>query len=116
MKGFIIAVVAILWLSQTLAAGDRETAFRQYLDFGSMVKGGQVTPGWILAGPEFWYAEGGPQDRVIYRVNPAENTETELFDVEKLRTVLAGTMRLLEFVSAQDHLATQVDSYPPVQS
>jgi len=58
MKRLIIAVVAALWLPITLAADDRETAFRQYLDFGSMVKGGQVTPGWILAGPEFWYAEG----------------------------------------------------------
>ena len=92
MKRLIIAVVAALWLPITLAADDRETAFRQYLEFGSMVKGGQVTPGWILAGPEFWYAEGGPQDRVIYLVNPAENSKTELFDVGRLRTALARAL------------------------
>ena len=62
---FTLFIALFLPLTQA-ANDDRDVVYQKYLDFGSMVEGGQFTPGWILAGPEFWYAEGGPQDRIIY--------------------------------------------------
>ena len=62
-----------------------EAAYQSYMDFASLVRGGRVTPGWMADGSSFWFAEGGPQDRVIYTVDPVSNTKSELFDVPRLR-------------------------------
>src|SRR6185436_1790028 len=59
-----------------------------YLDFGDLVKGGSVVPSWMADGSSFTYAEGGPQDRVIYKLSPGAGQKTPLFDTPRLRAAL----------------------------
>ncbi|MDP6810430.1 MAG: DPP IV N-terminal domain-containing protein [Kiritimatiellia bacterium] len=86
------ALLAALCLPLASMANDREAVYQKYMDFGALVDGGEVTPGWMLAGPEFWYAQGGPQDREILRVDPAENSIAPLFDVPRLRAALTEVL------------------------
>jgi len=56
------------------------------------VKGGSIEPHWMADGSSFWYAEGAPQNTVIYNVDPKANTKTPLFDTTRLRQALAGVL------------------------
>jgi dipeptidyl aminopeptidase/acylaminoacyl peptidase len=69
-----------------------EEVYRAYLRYRNLVRGGQVTPGWICGGPSFWYAEGGPQDRVLWRVDPEANAKEPLLDVGRLRAALTEAL------------------------
>jgi dipeptidyl aminopeptidase/acylaminoacyl peptidase len=64
---------------------EREAMYYRYLEFPSYVKGGSVEPHWMADGSSFWYAEGGPEQTVIWKVDPQANTRTELFDTARLR-------------------------------
>ena len=72
-----------------VAEDERQARFEQYLDFAALVQGGSVQPNWLADGSTFWYVEGGPADRVIWRVDPAENSREALFDVPRLRAAIA---------------------------
>jgi len=68
---------------------EREAVYRTYLEsLDRMVAGGQVTPGWLSDGSSFWYSEGSPADRVIYRVDPVAGTKEPMFDIARLRSAL----------------------------
>jgi len=71
---------------------ESEAVYKAYLSFQDLVRGGEVSPSWILGGPSFWYAEGGPQDRVIWRLDPVANVKEPLFDVARLRTTLTEAL------------------------
>ena len=73
-------------------APEREAAYQRYLDFGSLIEGGRVTPNWMPDGDSFWYAEGGPQNTVIHRVDPATGVVEELFDTPRLRAALTEAL------------------------
>lgn len=76
-------------------AGDdaeRERVYDAYLDFDRLVVGGDVTPNWIGGGSSFWYAEGGPQDRVILKVDPVANEKRPLLDPARLQRALADAL------------------------
>ena len=66
----------------------REAMYRRYLEFASYVKGGSIEPHWMADGSSFWYAEGGPANTVIWKVDPKVNTKTPLFDTARLRQAL----------------------------
>jgi dipeptidyl aminopeptidase/acylaminoacyl peptidase len=89
-----VALVVALAATETHAGTpeENEAVYQAYMEFGDMVEGGSVTPGWILGGPSFWIAEGGPQNTVIYRVDPAANAKEELFDVPRLREALTEAL------------------------
>ena len=70
------------------SASVREEMYRRYLDLSSYVKGGKVEPHWLADGSSFWYAEGSPDNTVIWKVDPEANAKEPLFDVAKLRKVL----------------------------
>ncbi|HVV76139.1 MAG TPA: DPP IV N-terminal domain-containing protein [Mycobacteriales bacterium] len=67
----------------------RDSVYQAYLRYGDLIRGWRVTPGWIVAGPSFWYAEGGANDRTMWVVDPVANTREPLFDVERLRKSLS---------------------------
>ena len=73
-------------------APEREAAYQRYLDFGSLIEGGRVTPNWMPDGDSFWYAEGGPQNTVIHRVDPTTGVVEELFDTPRLRAALTEAL------------------------
>ena len=78
--------------AQAAGQSQRQEVFRRYLEFGTLVKGGVVTPNWMMDGNSFWYAEGAPHETVIYKVDPAANTKTPLFDTVRLRRALATAL------------------------
>lgn len=78
--------------TEDAAFSESEGVYRAYLSYQDLVRGGQVTPSWILNGPSFWYADGGPQDRMIWRVDPETNTKEPLFDVARLRMALTDAL------------------------
>jgi dipeptidyl aminopeptidase/acylaminoacyl peptidase len=43
-------------------------------------------------GNSFWYAEGAPENTVIWKVDPVANTKEELFDTGRLRNALEGEL------------------------
>ena len=59
--------------------------YYRYLEFPSYVKGGAIEPHWMADGSSFWYAEGAPDNTVIYKVDPKANTKTPMFDTARLR-------------------------------
>ena len=92
---FVVTVVAIVFSIVPLASAqeakpsDREAMYRRYLEFASYVKGGYIEPHWMADGSSFWYAEGAPDNTVIWKVDPKANTKTPLFDTRRLRKALA---------------------------
>jgi dipeptidyl-peptidase 4 len=94
-------VVAALawWMGAGLTATaverppDREAVYQSYLEgFDQLVSGGRISPTWFDDGSSFWYAKGGPDDRIIYRVDPVAGTKTPIFDVARLRNGLAKAL------------------------
>jgi dipeptidyl aminopeptidase/acylaminoacyl peptidase len=86
----LLTLLAVVGLSvpqaaDTVSDAERLEVFRKYLDFGSYLHGGRVTPYWMSDGDRFWYAdeEGG---HTTYRlVDPNSATVTDLFDLTRLR-------------------------------
>ena len=91
-------IVACLALSFSPAAAQqsdsarREERFWRFLSFGTMVRGGAVSPHWMADGSSFWYSTGGPDSTVLLRVDPATNTVVPLVDVGRARRALAGVL------------------------
>ncbi len=73
---------------QEVEQSEREAMYSRYLEFASYIKGGSIEPHWMADGSSFWYAEGGPENTVIWRVDPNANTKTALFDTARLRQAL----------------------------
>ena len=98
MHWLLIAVVFIVVAqAQALRAQDekqseREAMYHRYLEFPSYVKGGSIQPHWMADGSSFWYAEGAPANTVVYKVDPAANTKTPLFDTGRLRRALTEAL------------------------
>ena len=61
---------AVLAGAQETAQSEREAMYSRYLDFASYVTGGSVEPHWMADGSSFWYAEGAPENTVIYQIDP----------------------------------------------
>ncbi len=68
---------------------EREEMYRRYLEFPKYVKGGKVDPHWMADGNSFWYAEGAPENTVIWKVDPIANIKEPMFDSARLQKVLA---------------------------
>ncbi|MGH8057683.1 MAG: DPP IV N-terminal domain-containing protein, partial [Candidatus Entotheonellia bacterium] len=83
-----VAASASPGIAQEAAHSEREAMYYRYLEFASYVKGGSITPHWMAGGSSFWYAEGAPANRVIWKVDPKANTKTPLFDTARLRKAL----------------------------
>jgi hypothetical protein len=78
--------------AQETTQSERETMYRRYLDFPSKAMGGWLPPHWMADGSSFWYAEGGPTNTVIYKVDPRANTRLPLFDAPRMRKALAAVL------------------------
>jgi dipeptidyl aminopeptidase/acylaminoacyl peptidase len=60
---------------------------------GTVIKGGIVMPAnWLADGRSFWFAEGAPENTVIYKVNPNSNSKKPLLDAARLRRSLAQAL------------------------
>ncbi|MDE0365371.1 MAG: alpha/beta fold hydrolase [Gammaproteobacteria bacterium] len=87
------SIVALITGVPVAVAGEERLAvFERYLDFASLVKNASVKPNWLSDGSSFWYAEGGPAARVIWKIDPAANSKEALFDTERLRAAIAAAI------------------------
>lgn len=77
---------------QDIPASERDSMYYRYLEFAELVRGGTVTPHWMADKSSFWYAEGAPDQTVIYKVDPAADAKTPLFDGARLRGVLTDVL------------------------
>ncbi len=92
---FAFPIGALVASFSVLASGipqDREAAYQAYLDYQRMIDGGRVAPNWLPDGSGFWYVAGGPNDREIFRVDPAENSVQPFFDAARLRAALTEAL------------------------
>lgn len=78
--------------AQEPTKSEREEMYYRYLDLRSYIKGGSIEPHWMADGSSFWYAEGAPDNTVIYKVDPRANTKTPLFDTARLRKALTSLL------------------------
>ncbi len=86
------AIAAPLVRAQETAQTEREAMYHRYLEFASYVKGGNVDPHWMADGSSFWYAEGAPDNTIIWKVDPKKNTKVPLFDTTRLRQTLTEAL------------------------
>ncbi len=89
-RGIVLLVTGIVAAAPLAHAGEptrseQEAMYYRYLEFPSYVKGGYIEPHWMADGSSFWYAEGAPDNTVIWKVDPNANTKTALFDTARLR-------------------------------
>ncbi len=87
-----LAVIASLVRAQEPRQSEREAMFLRYEEWAEWawlhLEGDSIQPHWMADGSRFWYAEGGPANTVIWRVDPRANTKTPLFDTARLRVAL----------------------------
>ncbi len=94
---FIILVVSISFIvplvfPENSEQSEREAMYYRYLEFPSLIKGGSIQPHWMADGNNFWYAEGAPDNIIIYKVDPKANTKAALFDTIRLRRALTSLL------------------------
>ena len=87
----LLPFAPLVWSDESRQT-EREAMYRRYLEFPSYVKGGKVEPHWMADGSSFWYAEGGPANTVIWKVDPEANTKGTLFDTARLRKALTKAL------------------------
>ena len=80
-----LGLISSAGFAQEAEQSEREAMYYRYLEFPSYVKGGAIEPHWMADGSSFWYAEGAPDNTVIYKVDPKANTKTPMFDTARLR-------------------------------
>ncbi|MBA2258799.1 MAG: DPP IV N-terminal domain-containing protein, partial [Acidobacteria bacterium] len=76
---------------RSVAPPGREEMYRRARTFAAMTRGGVVRARWMADG-SFWYADGAPDNTVIYKVDPAAKAKTPLFDTPRLRAALASVL------------------------
>lgn len=69
---------------------ERDSAYRAYLGFGDLVRGGRVDPNWMADGDRFWYTEDGPDGTVAYLVDPDGDPVVFLLDPDRLGEITAS--------------------------
>ncbi len=88
--GLVLITLAVN--AQPKDQSEREEMYRRYLDFPKYVKGGAIEPNWMSDGNSFWYAEGAPENTVIWKVDPVTNTRKPMFDTDRLRQSMAKVL------------------------
>ena len=133
--GMIVVVglmLTVVLAAQETPQSEREAMYSRYLDFASYVKGGAIQAHWMADGSSFWYAEGAPENTIIYQVDPQANTRVPLFDTPRLReeltpllgneppyqglpfeefTFIGNGERAVEFTVAEKPFILQLDTY-----
>jgi hypothetical protein len=84
--------VTILTSQQSTEFQKRSELINRWTRVQSYIKGGNIQPHWMKDHNSFWYAEGAPDNTIIYKVDPKANTKTPLFETQRLRDGLASVV------------------------
>jgi dipeptidyl-peptidase-4 len=76
--------------AQQLHPEQRDSVYRQYLRFPTLVKGGRVEPNWMADGSRFWYTEDGSDGAATFLVDPGSDAVISSLDAERAREVAAS--------------------------
>ena len=87
-----LVVIAPFMSTQEAKQSEHEAMYQRYAQFASYVKGGSIEPHWMAGGNSFWYAEGVPENTIIWKIDLKYNTKTPLFDPVRLRGAIADAM------------------------
>jgi len=96
----ILTVIVFVWplngFSDKDSAITPEEMYIRYLDTAlsgkvmTLIKGGiMMKANWMADGHSFWYAEGAPENTVVYKFDPAKKSKKPLFDTARMRKALA---------------------------
>ena len=85
-RSLVVLTVAALGAATAGSAQSpaQQERYERYLEIGSLVTGGRVTPNWLADGTGFWFAEGGPENTVLIQVDRA-GQRRPLLDVARVR-------------------------------
>jgi len=96
-----MALIAFLMAFSPLTRPEREIItpdemYHRHLDAAltgkvkKLIEGGLIMKAnWMADGNSFWYAEGPPENTVIYTFNPQNKKKIPLFDTPRLRRSLS---------------------------
>ena len=73
-------------------SSERERIYHEHLEFASRITSAWIRPQWSDSDSTFWYADGGPEDPTVWKVDPASASRTELLDTARLRRELSRTL------------------------
>ena len=85
-----VCLAASAATAQSRGGADREAMYRISLDAAAHVHGGTAEPKWMADGNTFWYADGEPDETVIFKVD--RDRKTPLLDAPRLRRSLATAL------------------------
>ncbi len=89
----ILTVISVIGIcGQNNIMPSSEVRYNNYLKFRSLVSGGSVAPHWFADGNSFWFAEGAPDNTVIFKVDSKANIKTPLFDTARLRSAITSLL------------------------
>ncbi len=74
-------------MAQDMPAAADRAAFDAYLDYPSLLKGGQVVANWLPDG-RFWFVRDAPEATAIELFDPRTGMASPLFDVARTRNAL----------------------------
>jgi dipeptidyl aminopeptidase/acylaminoacyl peptidase len=92
MKKQFLIIAGLILSTTVVMAADRKAIYEHYLKFDTLVDNASLNANWLADGSSFWFAEGGPNDRVVWVVNPGENSKKPLFDTARLRSALTPVL------------------------
>ena len=94
ITGFVFLMFGLVIIvpfadAQKTEQSKQEAMYYRYLEFASYVKGGSIEPHWMADGSSFWYAQGLPDNTVIWKVDPVVNSKKPMFYIASVREALA---------------------------
>ena len=100
LLAYALLIFSLFWArpvwAQPVGPVSPEEMYERYLSLAlngsvaSVIKGGVILPAnWMADGRSFWFAEGGPENTVVFKVDPGSNSRKPLFDSTRLRRSLA---------------------------
>ncbi len=106
-----VALLSLLLICATATADaqesldpERDAMYARYMALPTLIKGGTICAdagalggaacslNWMADGQSFWFAEGQPDQTVIYRADPAAGTTEPLFDTGRVREALTAAL------------------------
>ena len=71
---------------------ERESVYRELLDFASLIENASLEPHWMADGRSFWYVEGAPAQTAIWVIDGARPEPTPLLNADRLRDALTAVL------------------------
>ncbi len=104
LAAMLACLIPVTTFAQESLDPERDAMYARYMAIPTLIKGGTVCPdpgalggagcavNWMADGQSFWFADGQPDQTVIYRADPATGATEPLFDGDRLREALTPVL------------------------